>query len=156
VGGQAVRRPEPLDGGFAQARLAGHFPYAPGPYMRGRGRSQSKRFAAGRRRDPYLASRPGASARPASPEPLQRTRHLLTEARLVFRLSAISRALRPSARPKMSRARKASRSLVVDAWARRRKFFYLIGIYDNRSKSGHEAKLNPIRSLCKSICGTSH
>jgi len=96
---------------------------------------------------------PAASRRPTSPCRLQRPRHLLTEGMLVLSSLATASALLPEARPRIMRARKASRCELVAALLFWFNWRFLLFSQDYRSWRWHGPQNEPKRRYVKSFMG---
>ena len=120
VGLELMGRPESLHARFAQPGFAGHCAHAPGSAVRRLRARQTRARPTALGESRGLRPRPGASWSPSKPLAAHRFRQRPMANRLTDCSSAISWWESPRANPKMIRARKTSRWLLVLAFTMRR------------------------------------
>jgi len=152
----AVRRPKPLNRGFAQPGVSGHLPHTPGSAMSGTSGSHGQRFAHGLRRDARFAppacgiTKAGKSLPTPTSPPFTHRRH----ARVEFfghRLSALSGSqAQDNASPKgfPLGTRRGFADLIQLA--------FLVFSHDYRSWRWHAAQETALPKICKVFYGTLH
>src|SRR5258705_1154206 len=152
----AVRRPKPLNRGFAQSGVSGHLPHTPASAMSGTSGSHCQRFADGLRRDARFAppacgiTKAGKPLPTPTSPPFTHRRH----ARVEFfgdRLSALSGSqaqYNASAKGLPLGTRRGFADLIPLA--------VMVSTHDYRSWRWHAAQKMTPPKTCKAIYGTLH